>query len=279
MRKKISSFMTSKNILIALTVLCCFFIGTSFFTDTLTRPLKRAVSMVVVPVQKGMNYIGLWVYDKYQTLQEMSVVLEENKNLQSQVDELTEENNQLKQDSYELTRLRELYKLDAQYSDYAKVGARVIGVTTDNWYSSLKIDKGTDDGLKTGMNVIAGGGLVGIISEAGTNYSIVKTITENNSNVSGMLIDTHETCIVQGDIELMDTGMIRVTHFGSNVIVRNGDKVVTSNISDKYLQGILIGYVKDVKLDSNNLTQSGYIVPAVDFNNLQEVLVITQLKE
>ncbi|MDD6333570.1 MAG: rod shape-determining protein MreC [Clostridia bacterium] len=279
MRKKISSFMTSKNILIALTVLCCFFIGTSFFTDTLTRPLKRAVSMVVVPVQKGMNYIGLWVYDKYQTLQEMSVVLEENKNLQSQVDELTEENNQLKQDSYELTRLRELYKLDAQYSDYAKVGARVIGVTTDNWYSSLKIDKGTDDGLKTGMNVIAGGGLVGIISEAGTNYSIVKTITENNSNVSGMLIDTNETCIVQGDIELMDTGMIRVTHFGSNVIVRNGDKVVTSNISDKYLQGILIGYVKDVKLDSNNLTQSGYIVPAVDFNNLQEVLVITQLKE
>ena len=279
MRKKISSFMTSKNILIALTVLCCFFIGTSFFTDTLTRPLKRAVSMVVVPVQKGMNYIGLWVYDKYQTLQEMSVVLEENKNLQSQVDELTEENNQLKQDSYELTRLRELYKLDAQYSDYAKVGARVIGVTTDNWYSSLKIDKGTDDGLKTGMNVIAGGGLVGIISEAGTNYSIVKTITENNSNVSGMLIDTNETCIVQGDIELMDTGMIRVTHFGSNVIVRNGDKVVTSNISDKYLQGILIGYVKDVKLDSNNLTQSGYIVPAVDCNNLQEVLVITQLKE
>ncbi len=279
MRKKISSFMTSKNILIALTVLCCFFIGTSFFTDTLTRPLKRAVSMVVVPVQKGMNYIGLWVYDKYQTLQEMSVVLEENKNLQSQVDELTEENNQLKQDSYELTRLRELYKLDAQYSDYAKVGARVIGVTTDNWYSSLKIDKGTDDGFKTGMNVIAGGGLVGIISEAGTNYSIVKTITENNSNVSGMLIDTNETCIVQGDIELMDTGMIRVTHFGSNVIVRNGDKVVTSNISDKYLQGILIGYVKDVKLDSNNLTQSGYIVPAVDFNNLQEVLVITQLKE
>ena len=51
------------------------------------------------------------------------------------------------------------------------------------------------------------------------------------------------------------------------------------NISDRYLQGILIGYIKDVKLDSNNLTQSGYIVPAVNFNNLQEVLVITQLKE
>ena len=251
MRKNISSLMTSKNILIALTVLCCFFIGTSFFTDTLTKPLKKCVSMVVVPVQKGMNNIGFWVYDKYQTLQEISVVLDENKKLQSQVDDLTEENNQLKQDSYELNRLRDLYELDQQYAGYSKVGARVIEVTTDNWHSSFKIDKGTDDGLKVNMNVIASGGLVGIISE---------------------------TCIVQGDVELMDTGMIRVSHFKSDVVVRNGDKVVTSNISDKYLQGILIGYIKDVKLDSNNLTQSGYIVPAVNFNNLQ-VLVITQLKE
>ena len=279
MGKKISSFMTSKNILIVLTVLCCFFIGTSFFTDTLTKPLRKCVSMVVVPVQKGMNNIYPILYDKYQTLQEISVVLEENKDLQNQVDALTEENNQLKQDSYELSRLRDLYELDSQYTEYSKIGARVIGITTDNWHSSLKIDKGTDDGIQVGMNVIASGGLVGIISETGSNYSIIKTITENNSNVSGMLINTNDTCIVEGDIELMDTGMIRVAHFNSNVIVRNGDKVVTSNISDKYLQGILIGYVKDVKLDSNNLTQSGYIVPAVDFNNLQEVLVITQLKE
>lgn len=279
MKKKVSSYVTSRYILIALTAICLIFISTSFFTDKLVAPLRDAVSMVVVPLQKGMNNLGLWTYDKYTTLQEISVVLDENKNLQSQIDELTEENNQLKQDSYELNRLRELYELDQQYAGYSKVGARVIEVTTDNWHSSFKIDKGTDDGLKVDMNVIASGGLVGIISETGSNYSIVKTITENNSNVSGMLIDTNETCIVQGDIELMDTGMIRVSHFKSDVIVRNGDKVVTSNISDKYLQGILIGYVKDVKLDSNNLTQSGYIVPAVDFNNLQEVLVITQLKE
>ncbi len=80
--------------------------------------------MVVVPVQKGMNNIGFWVYDKYQTLQETSVVLDENTKLQSQVDDLTEENNQLKQDSYELNRLRDLYELDQQYAGYSKVGAR-----------------------------------------------------------------------------------------------------------------------------------------------------------
>ena len=245
MRKKLSSYMTSRYILIAVTVVCIIFVSTSFFTDSLVAPLRNAVSMVVVPLQKGMNNLGLWTYDKVTTLQEISVVLDENNELKNQIDNLTEENNQLRQDSYELTRLRELYKLDEKYPGYTKVGARVIGVTTDNWSKAFKVDKGLDDGIKKDMNVIASGGLVGIVAEVGKNYSIVKTI---------------------------------INHIKADITVRNGDKIVTSNISDKYLQGILIGYAKDVTADSNNLTQSGYLVPAVDFNNLQEVLIITEMK-
>ena len=263
MKKKVSSFMTSKYILIVLTAICLIFISTSFFTDKLVAPLRNAVSMVVVPLQKGMNNLGLWTYDKYTTLQEISVVLDENKELKSKVDELTEENNQLRQDTYELTRLRELYELDEKYPGYTKVGARIIEVTSDNWSKSFKVDKGSNDGIQKDMNVIAGGGLVGIVSDVGRNYSIIKTVIEDNNAVSGMLIDTNDTCIVEGDIELSDTGLIKLTHFKSDITVRDGDKIVTSNISDRYLQGILIGYAKDV-------------VP--DFNNLQEVLIITEKK-
>lgn len=278
MRKKLSSYMTSRYILIAVTVVCIIFVSTSFFTDSLVAPLRNAVSMVVVPLQKGMNNLGLWTYDKVTTLQEISVVLDENNELKNQIDNLTEENNQLRQDSYELTRLRELYKLDEKYPGYTKVGARVIGVTTDNWSKAFKVDKGLDDGIKKDMNVIASGGLVGIVAEVGKNYSIVKTIIEDNNSVSGMLIDTNDTCIVEGDIELSDSGLVHLNHIKADITVRNGDKIVTSNISDKYLQGILIGYANDVTADSNNLTQSGYLVPAVDFNNLQEVLIITERK-
>lgn len=278
MKKKVSSYVTSRYILIALTAICLIFISTSFFTDKLVAPLRDAVSMVVVPLQKGMNNLGLWTYDKYTTLQEISVVLDENKELKSKVDDLTEENNQLRQDTYELSRLRELYELDEKYPGYTKVGARIIEVTTDNWSKAFKVDKGSDDGIKKDMNVIAGGGLVGIVADVGKNYSIIKTVVEDNNSVSGMLIDTNDTCIVEGDIELSDRGLIKLTHFKSDITVRDGDKIVTSNISDKYLQGILIGYAKDVEPDSNNLTQSGYLVPAVDFNNLQEVLIITEMK-
>ena len=279
MKKKVSSFMTSKYILIVLTAVCLIFISTSFFTDRLVAPLRSAISMVVVPLQKGMNNLGLWTYDKYTTLQEISVVLDENKELKSKVDDLTEENNQLRQDTYELSRLRELYQLDEKYTGYTKVGARIIEVTADNWSKAFKVDKGSDDGIKKDMNVIAGGGLVGIVTEVGKNYSIIKTIIEDNNSVSGMLIDTNETCIVEGDIEQSDSGLVKLTHFKSDMTVRDGDKIVTSNISDKYLQGILIGYAKDVTPDSNNLTQSGYLVPAVDFNNLQEVLIINEMKK
>lgn len=278
MKKKVSSYVTSRYILIALTAICLIFISTSFFTDKLVAPLRDAVSMVVVPLQKGMNNLGLWTYDKYTTLQEISVVLDENKELKGKVDDLTEENNQLRQDTYELSRLRELYELDEKYPGYTKVGARIIEVTTDNWSKAFKVDKGSDDGIKKDMNVIAGGGLVGIVADVGKNYSIIKTVVEDNNSVSGMLIDTNDTCIVEGDIELSDSGLIKLTHFKSDITVRDGDKIVTSNISDKYLQGILIGYAKDVEPDSNNLTQSGYLVPAVDFNNLQEVLIITEMK-
>lgn len=85
----------------------------------------------------------------------ISTVLEENDQLKSQVDSLTEENNQLKQDTYELARLRTLYGLDEKYPEYAKVGARVIGSTTDNWYSTFTVDKGSKDGIEVDMNVMA----------------------------------------------------------------------------------------------------------------------------
>ena len=279
MKKKFSFLFSSKSLLIGFSVLCITFIGASFFTDKLTTPVRNVVSLVIVPFQKGMNNLGLWTSDKGATLQEMSEVMEKNESLQAQVDDLTEENNQLKQDSYELSRLRDLYELDEKYPGYTKVGARVIGKGTDNWFNVFTIDKGSDDGIEVDMNVISGGGLVGIVTQVTPNSAQVRSIIDDNSNVSGMLIDTGDICNVKGDLKLMDQGLIGLSHIKKDVVMRDGDKIVTSNISDKYLEGILIGYVKDVTPDSNNLTQSGYLVPVVDFEHLQEVLVILEKKE
>ena len=88
-----------------------------------------------------------------------------------------------------------------------------------------------------------------------------------------------EVHIVSGDLRLFEEGKLRVSHVLKEDEIQEGDRLVTSNISDVFLPGILIGYVTELNIDSNNLTRSGYLIPAADFDDLQEVLVITDLKE
>ena len=130
------------------------------------------------------------------------------------------------------------------------------------------------------MNVMAGKGLVGIITEVGPNWARVRSIIDDASNVSALVQATSDTCIVGGDLTLMQEGKIRFEQLANNdSVIEEGEQIVTSHISSKYLPGILIGYVSSIKTDANNLTRSGYIIPAVDFQHMQEVLIITTTKE
>lgn len=249
-------------------------------TDKVNGPLRTVANYTIVPMQKGINNIGLWMSDLTQNFETLKEVKSKNEKLQKTVDELTIENNRLQQERYELERLQELYALDQSYADYKKVGAHVTANDSGNWFSSFTIDKGEKDGIKKDMNVMAGTGLVGIVTEVGPNWARVRSIIDDSSNVSALILSTSDKCIVKGDLTLMNDGKIRFEQLANNGSeIKEGEQVVTSHISSKYLQGILIGYVSEITTDANNLTRSGYITPAVDFQHLQEVLVITTTKE
>ena len=110
------------------------------------------------------------------------------------------------------------------------------------------------------------------------NY-LYGAIIDDDSNVSAMVSTTSDTCIIAGNLQLIDEGTISLVKLtDDNNHVHVGDKVVTSNISEKFLPGILIGYISELNNDSNNLTKSGTVNPAVDFKHLQEVLVIRTRK-
>ena len=235
---------------------------------------------IIVPFQDGITSIGTWISNRSEELGQLKEVLAKNKDLQQRVDDLTVQMTELQQEKYELNNLRELYQLDEQYAQYEKVGARIIGKDSGNWFHSFIIDKGSDDGIVEDMNVIAGGGLVGRVSNVGPNWAKVTSIIDDNSNVSGMILATSDNLIVSGDLELMNSGVIKFEQLVDSANqVKEGDKIVTSKISDKYLPGILIGYISDMQIDSNNLTKSGQLTTAVDFEHLEEVLVIKQLKQ
>ena len=272
--------MPSKYLLLILTILCTLMMLGTFGTDVFNRPLNVVVGYVIVPFQQGIGRVGEWLCDRSDELGQIRDLLEENASLKAQVAALTEENTLLQQDKYELNELRELLDLSEQYGAYNKVGARIIGRDAGNWYSSFLIDKGTEDGLETDMNVIAGGGLVGRITSVGPNWSRVTSIISDSSNLSGMTLATGDKLIVSGDLKLMSEGCITFRQLvDSQNMVAEGDKIVTSDISEKFLPNILVGYIKSINRDSNNLTKSGQITPAVDFEHLSVVLVITDRKQ
>ena len=263
-----------------MTGICIVFIGLSLISDKATGPLKWLADYTVIPMQKGINKAGMFLSDVTENFETLEEVKKENKKLQEQVDSLTMSNNRLQQDKYELDRLRELYKLDENYTDYKKIGAHVIGNNGSNWFSTFTIDKGSEDGIKKDMNVMAGKGLVGIVTKVNPHSAEVRSIIDDQSNVSGMALSTSDTCIVRGDLKLMADGKLRFEQLENNDNeIKEGEQIVTSHISSKYVQGLLIGYVSEITVDENNLTRSGYITPVVDFKKLQEVLVITSTKE
>ena len=279
MKKKNQTSHTNRYILIGLSVFCALMMILSSFSDRAAGPFKALANVTVIPLQQGINYIGGWLGDMKDNFSTMQQLRSENESLQDQVDALTTENNYLQEERYEYERLQELYQLDQNYAEYEKTAAHVIGKNSGNWFSTFTIDKGSSDGIAVDMNVLAGSGLVGIVTEVGPTWAKVRSIIDDASNVSGMVLSTSDTCVVSGDLSLMSNGQIAFDQMENNDnVVAVGDQIVTSYISDKYLQGILIGSISEINVDSNNLTRSGYIIPAVDFNNIQEVLVITTTK-
>ena len=278
-RKKEKFTLSGKYLLLIFSVICIFLMVFTYGTSAFDRPLNAVVGYVVVPFETGISRFGGWLSNKSDEFADVKQVLAENEELKAEIARLTEENAILAQDKYELNELRELFELSDEYNDYHKVGAHIIAKDSGNWYSAFIIDKGTMDGLDVDMNVIAGGGLVGRISDVGPNWARVTTVISDGNYVSAMMLSTNDTLIVEGGLELMSSGIIYFSQLKDKErIVVEGDKVVTSKISDKYLPNILIGYIQYVSDDSNNLTRSGYVTPAVDFSNLSEVLVITDMK-
>lgn len=268
-------------VLLFLGLFCIVILFYSFATGFSGGFLTVAADYVFAPMQEGLSNAGSGISHAVDTHREKEKLLAENDSLTKRVNELESKltNTQLKQN--ELERLEGLLQLSKDYDQYKTTGARIIAKGTSNWFTTFTIDKGSADGIKKDMNVIADNGLVGCVTSVGKHYANVRSIIDDDSNVSASVSTTEDDMIITGGIEqAQKTGLISFSGLrDTDNKVKEGDAVVTSNISSKYLPGILIGYIAEKKDDTNALTSSGTITPVVDFSHLSEVLVITELKE
>lgn len=267
-----------KYLLLAGTIICIGLILASYFAADRVAAIKNITVKIITPIQNGINQIGLWTDSKLENMREIEKLNEENEALRAEIDSYKEDITQYQNQTAELEALQELYALDELYPDYNKTAAHVFAKDASSWFAIFYIDKGTNDGIFEGANVMCGSGLAGIVTECYEDYSKVRAVIDDNSRISARVMPSSAFCTVEGSLSQYENSYIIVKNIDKDASVAVGDKVVTSTISDRFHPGLMIGYVAEITEDTNNLTKTAYITPAVDFNDISDVLIITDEK-
>ena len=222
----------------------CIILMTITLLFSKSIPVFNTISSAVfVPMERGVNSIGSWTTQRLEDIKSARELRENNEKLQEKVNQLRQQVASLESDQSELENLRSLYKLDQKYESYPKVGARIIASDNSNWYNNFTIDKGSKDGIKVDMNVLAGDGLAGIVYQVGRNYAKVRAIIDDTSYVSAMFSTTADNCIVNGDLKAIADGAITVDHISKDAKINEGDELITSNVSAKFFVHKIIDQV------------------------------------
>lgn len=200
----------------------------------------------------------------------------ENEALKLQIAEMEASIRQAERDREENQRLRELNELRKQRRDLHFESARVVEGDSSNWSSILTINKGTAHDVAVGDCVITETGfLVGVVTEAGLNWSTVRTVLDSDASIGALVVRSDLTAVAQGDFTLMDQGKLKLAYLGTKPDLVVGDLVVTSGLGGYYPTQLVIGYVEEVSIGDDGLAQHAVIAPQVDLDSLSQVFVIT----
>lgn len=279
LQTNVFSRISSRIMLIVVTVLCLGSLFYQYFSRPGSISLAQAAGVFVVPLQEGANEIGGLLYraqDERITLINAEEKIDE---LENEIEVLKKKVSDLNSLAIENEELRQLLHAKERLQAYEMEEAEIIGSDGVNCFERFTINKGSLDGIRVDMNVINSDGLVGIVSYVGLNYSIVTSIIEDGMNVSVMTNNTHRNCIVSGDLKKSGASLLKLENALSDIDFKEDSTLVTSSISDKFLPNLPVGYAENMTMNNGGLTQSGEVRTAVDFTRLSEVMVITTMKE
>ena len=269
-----------KHLLAILLIICAGLFVFSIAMQSTYLTARSVAGRFVVPLQRGVNTVGEGILEAFDGFRLADALAKENRTIKDENAQLKSSLSRYEQMEDELHRLEALYELDTEYPDYEKVAARVIAKDPGNWYARFTIDKGERDGVLVDMNVLAEGGLYGIVTEVGPNWAKVRTIIDDENNISAMTKSSSDILTVTGS--LLDYRNGTINFYGlrdADDKIIEGEEIVTSDISEKYLPGFTIGHITYISKDANNLTKSGTITPVASFDTIREVLVVMEVKE
>nr|WP_325180802.1 rod shape-determining protein MreC [uncultured Oscillibacter sp.] len=239
-------------------------------------PLANLTGILVSPFRAGYTAVANWFNDLQNYYKDTTDLQAENAALRQQIAKMEETIRQAEADVEENKKFRELMNLTRQRRDLTDFEAAMITEhAVTNWTSSLTLNKGTSLGIEVGDCVIDEcGNLVGVIDQAGTNWSTVLTLVDTDTSLGAQVFRTKDLGVAQGDFSMMRENRLRLDYLPPDCDPMAGDIVVTSGLNGYYPSGLVIGSVEEVRLDDSGAASYAILVPAVDFDALTEVFVI-----
>ena len=247
-----------------------FSINRSYETTT----SDNIIIKITMPVQKFFSSITENVKGFFSHFGNISELKYENEKLNSEIAKLKSQNHRNEVYKVENQRLRGMLDLKDTYKEFELVAANVTARDSSTWFLSLTIDKGTDDGLKMTDTVTTPNGLVGHITDIGTNWAMVTTILDSQSTVAVTVERTEDFATVDGDIDLSANGLCKMTYIPKDSTITVGDTIKTSGLGGVYPKGINVGKIVKIHPENKGVSQYAEVEPYVDFNKLYEVFVI-----
>lgn len=269
-----SSFFKRKGVIAAAIITAVVLVCAAIAHFGGANPVSKVLRTVFSPFQNGFSYIVNKVTDTTDFIREMNGYKEENARLVGEINELKKQNKDVANYREENERLKETLELQNSLENYSTVAASVIAYSSNNWYDTIQISKGSLAGVAVGNAVITPDGVVGKVIETGPTWSIVSTIL-NPDNAMGVKVSrTSDVAVVEGDSELYSQNYCKMTFIdkGSNLII--GDILETSGSGEIYPAGLSVGVIREINSDAMGNLNYATVEPLVDFNKLYEVLVI-----
>ena len=237
--------------------------------------LSDAAGLIITPLQKFTTTLG----KSFGNFTGYFTMFDE---LKAENERLKEENRELINDTVELDtyrienqRLKEMLGIIENYPDFEIELAQVIATEASNWFTTLVLDKGSLAGIQKRDTVMTSDGLVGIVTETGPTWCKVATILEANKiSIGAISTRTKDVGIIEGGLELRMEGLCKFGYISKDATIASGDYVETSGLGEIFPAGILIGKIQSVALEPHGVSQYALIEPAVEFENLKEVMII-----
>ena len=243
-------------------------------------PVKRTLELLATPFRAVSAAVTNWSEDQYDRAFRYEELLAENEALRRRVAELEQDAIAGQDAVRENERMKDLLGLAEPRPDLQYRDAEVVRGPSSNWTSDLTINRGTLGGVEAGDCVVDQyGHLIGVITRADLNSSIVTTILDPTLSVGGRVARTDEDVVVGGDFAMMLEGMTRLSFLPEDFKLIIGDQITTSGLGDMYPSGLVVGAIRSLLEEEDGVTQYARVEPAADIYGVRFVYVIVDYNE